>query len=138
MIRFLGCVAAALLVTSCGSTAAPAPLHTTLRAADLVRELPAHGVQARLGATYQDEGVSGASFQADEIAVTGPGGGPADLATGGLVQVFADAAAAAGHGGELRAHTYQVGNVLLHVYEGLPEQDARRYRAALEEVVREG
>lgn len=138
VIRFLGYAAIALIVTACGSTALPSPLHTGLSAADIVRGLSEHGVEAHLGATYQEEGVSGASFQADAIAATGPGGGPADLATGGLVQVFADTAAAAEHAGEAPAHTYQLGNVVLRVYKGLPERDARRYRDALEEVLRQG
>nr|WP_062341253.1 hypothetical protein [Herbidospora sakaeratensis] len=98
-------------------------------------------MDANLRATYQEEGLSGASFQADAIAITG--GGSADFATGGLIQVFSDENAAAGHAREVAAtqppeHAYQVGNVLLRISKGLPEADARRYRTALEEIVRQG
>ncbi|TKK88795.1 hypothetical protein FDA94_11965 [Herbidospora galbida] len=140
MIRFrlLGLAATALVLTACGAAAAPGPVHTGLTAADVVRELSEHGMDAHLGVTYQEEGVTGASFQADAIAVTGKGGGPADLATGGLIQVFADETSAAGQPRETSEHTYQVGNVLLRMAEAVPEQDARRYRTALEEILRQG
>lgn len=133
-MRILGLGLAALVLTACGS-ALP---HTDLDAAEVVRELSAHGVEADVGTVYQEsEGVSGASFQADAIAATGPGGGPNDLTTGGLVQVFPDEAAAARGDvpSDVPVHTYRVGNAVIHVYRGLPEKDALRYRAALEEVV---
>ncbi|WP_061298847.1 hypothetical protein [Herbidospora cretacea] len=135
-MRILGLGLAALVLTACGS--APTPAHTDLDAAEVVRELSAHGVEANVGTVYQEsEGVSGASFQADAIAINGPGGGPNDLTTGGLVQVFPDEAAAARGDvpSDVPVHTYRVGNAVIHVYKGLPEKDALRYRAALEEVV---
>ncbi|WP_062435478.1 hypothetical protein [Herbidospora daliensis] len=143
-LRALAPAATVLALAACGATTPPAPLHTGLRAADVVRELPAHGVNATLGAIYQEEGISGASFQSDEIAVTGPGGGPGDFVTGGLIQVFADENAAAEHAKGIATaasqppeHTYRVGNVLLRISKGLPEVDARRYRTAVEEILRQ-